>query len=162
MRGWFKLCLGYVDDMALVAAAGTFSAAHRMLGSMLTREGGAYSWARSHNSRFEMTKSIIVNFSCNKNIVWPPMSTQGTVIAAKQAHKFLGVMMDQELRWGQQADSMLAKATKWLLVHRRLARPRSGANLKAMHQLYCAVAILKMTYVIEVWYTPICMKDGER
>ena len=36
-RGWHEMCLGYVDDMALVAAGRSFDKTHWMLGSMMLR-----------------------------------------------------------------------------------------------------------------------------
>ena len=37
VQGRQETCLGYVDDMALVATAGTFKKAHRMLGKMMAK-----------------------------------------------------------------------------------------------------------------------------
>ena len=88
------------------------------------------------------------------------MLLQGCVITLQESHKFLGVMIDQELRWQQQADYALAKATKWTLAFRRLARPATGVNLQLMHQMYCAVALPKMMYAAEVWYTPMHKREG--
>ena len=39
-HGCHELCLGYVDDMALVASTGTFEDAHRILHGMMSRSGG--------------------------------------------------------------------------------------------------------------------------
>ena len=52
-------------------------------------------------------------------------------------------------------DYALAKSMKWVLAFRRLVRAASGDSLKTMQQLYCAVAIPKLTYTADVWYTPI-------
>ena len=65
-QGRQEVCLGYVDDMALVAAASTFRGTHRMLGKMMSKPWGRYAWSRTHNSRFEMSKSVLVDFSRDK------------------------------------------------------------------------------------------------
>ena len=51
------------------------------------------------------------------------------------SHKFPGVMLDQELRWGPQANYAVAKATKWTLAYQRLACPSMGIQPRLMWQL---------------------------
>jgi len=48
----------------------------------------------------------------------------------------------------------IANATKWILQFRRLTKPSTGVKAKLMRQLYISVAIPKMTYALDVWYTP--------
>ena len=71
------MCLGYVDDTALVAAGGSFNETHWMLGSMMSRPEGVNKWAVAHNSRFEASKSVLVDFSHAKHIKHPVMRLQG-------------------------------------------------------------------------------------
>ena len=56
----------------------------------------------------------------------------------------------------------MAKATKWMLAFRRLARPATGISLWLMRQMYCAMALPKMTYAVDVWYTPMRRKEGAK
>ena len=83
------------------------------------------------------------------------MTVRGTVIATQPVHKFIGVMVDQELHWRQQANYVMAKASKWVLAFRRLAQPASGVKMQLMQQLYCVVAVPKITYTADIWYTPM-------
>ena len=122
----------YVDDMALVASAGTFKDMHHILHGMMSQSGGGLQWAAAHNSKFEASKSVLIDFSRAKGIVHPDMALQGLLIKPSTSHKFLGVLLDQELRWQHQADYMLGKVLKWLLAFCRLARTASGVNLQLM------------------------------
>ena len=72
-RGWGKLGLGYVDDMAMVAIAKDFREAHRGLRCMMTQAGVAVEWSGAHNSRFEATKSVLVDFTHSKTKQHLPM-----------------------------------------------------------------------------------------
>ena len=153
-QGQQEVCLGYMDDMALVAAAGTFRGTHRILGKMMAKLQGSYAWLRTHNSRFKMSKSVLVDFSRDKHAEQPNMMLQGAIITPAASHKFLGVMIDQELCWHQQADYALGRASKWIMAYQWLARVASSINLQLMRQLYTAVAIPKMTYAIDVWLMP--------
>ena len=56
---------------------------------------------------------------------------------------------------------MVAKATKWVLATRRLARPAVGISPHQMRQLYQAVAMPSFTYAADVWFKPICRDTGE-
>ena len=161
-HGRHELCLGYVDNMALVASTGTFEDTHCMLGSMMSWSGGCLQWAVAHNSKFEASKSALIDFSRAKGIGHPDMLLQGMLIKPSISHKFLGVLLDQELHWKHQANYVLGKALKWLLAFHRLTWMASGVNLRLMQQLYHAVAIPKMTYAVDVWYTPQCRKEGAK
>ena len=86
MQGQQEVCLGYVDDMALVAAAGMFQGTHRILGKMMAKLWGGYAWSRTHNSRFEMSKSVLVDFSRDKRVEQPNMMLQGAIIKIGRAH----------------------------------------------------------------------------
>jgi hypothetical protein len=74
----------------------------------------------------------------------------------------LGVTIDNKLRWGIQGKSAAAKATKWILLFRRLTRVSTGTSARLMRLLYQGVAIPKMTYGADVWYTPPRLKIGKK
>src|SRR5882724_10523435 len=61
-------------------------------------------------------------------------------------------MLDQELRWNQQASYNISKVAVWMQALRRLARPSMGIRLVLLRQLYLAVAVSKLAYVADVWY----------
>jgi hypothetical protein len=85
----------------------------------------------------------------------------GQVIKEVKSFKYLGVVIDAQLRWKEQTQKAIANATKWILQYRRLTRPATGVNSKIMRQLYLAVAVPKITYGLDVWYTPPQKKDGK-
>ena len=84
----------------------------------------------------------------------PPLIVNNQTITEFQTYKYLGVIINTQLRWKEQAQRAMANATKWLLQYRRLTRPSSGTSTKLMRQLYVSVALPKITYGLDVWYTP--------
>ena len=48
--GQLKMCLGYVDNMALVATVSSFAGMHCILKSMMACQNGGYDWSITHNS----------------------------------------------------------------------------------------------------------------
>ncbi|KAF9789346.1 hypothetical protein BJ322DRAFT_978210, partial [Thelephora terrestris] len=68
-------------------------------------------------------------------------------------YRFLGVLFDPKLKWNAQTERAGRSASAWINLVRRLARTTTGISAKGMRQLYTAIAIPKMSYAAEVWYT---------
>ena len=66
--------MSYVLDMwmtwrlALIAMAKNFADTHRLLKSMISQDGGTREWSILHNSRFEDSKSVLIDFSWAKGM----------------------------------------------------------------------------------------------
>jgi hypothetical protein len=157
-----ELAVAYVDDTALFVEGPTFDDTHSTLKRMMNRRHGAFEWSAAHNSKFEVTKFALIDFSRNKNIARPPIRLRQTVITPTTSHKFLGVIFDQELRWKLQVEHAVAKASRWVSLFKRIARNRSGLSSPLLRRLYKAVAIPKITYAADVWFTPIHQPPGAK
>ncbi|KAG2749478.1 hypothetical protein P692DRAFT_20670332, partial [Suillus brevipes Sb2] len=79
-------------------------------------------------------------------------------INPSHAHKFLGVIFDDELRFKNHADFALAKGTKYALACKRMIRPTKGIHGKLMKRLYEGVVVPKMTYGADIWCVGIIAK----
>src|SRR6266481_7713720 len=159
----------YVDDANFYAEGNTFEEAYDKIWDMMVREGGGQDWSKYHNSSYEVSKLKLVGFSRRqvrdpgnpgKTIPEPrpSLDLQGTCIKPSNSHKYLGVIFDQELRWKEQTDNVVAKATSWTLCFQRLARPAMGIKSELMCRLFLAVAVPRFTYAADIWFTPICRK----
>ena len=84
----------------------------------------------------------------------PKLMLEGQEVEEVECYKYLGVQIDSQLRWKEQAQQATANATKWLLQYWRLTRPSMGVNPKLMQQLYIAMVLPKITYGLDIWYTP--------
>jgi len=155
-----ELTLAFVDDTALIAIGKDFDATHAILKDMLERENGAIQWSRDHNSRFETSKFALMDFSMNRNKTRPPMNIQGTLIKPTATHRFLGVIVDQELRWNHQVDNAIARGTAYVTQLRRLTKATKGLPMRLTRQLYQAIAIPKMLYAANIWFKPIYQHDS--
>src|SRR6202789_254243 len=83
----------------------------------------------------------------------PPLTIEGQTIEETETFKYLGIQIDNQLRWKEQTQRAIRNATKWLLQFRRLTKPSTGTGAKLMRQLYVSVALPKITYGIDIWYT---------
>jgi hypothetical protein len=163
--------IGYVDDIAMIATGSDFNETTGKLRRLMIRTDGGIQWSREHNSIFEMSKSVVMHVSRQSQedpqngrkrtkLSRPPLRINGQEIQEVENFKYLGILLDEGLRWKAQSQKAIANATKWILQFRRLTKPYTGVSAKLMHQLYIAVAIPKMTYGAEVWYTPPIKPTG--
>ena len=53
----------FIDDMVFLAIGPDFEKMHAILHDMLLCPTGAFEWAKSHNSSFELTKLALINFT---------------------------------------------------------------------------------------------------
>ena len=157
--------IGYVDDVALLAIGEDFEETTHRLETIMKKDEGGLEWSKTHNSRFEVTKSAILHLSRktkpdpdNENsripLPRPALILEGQIVKAVENFKYLGIQIDAQLRWKEQAQRATANATKWILQFRRLTKITTGVNNKLMRQLYLAVALPKINYGVDVWYTP--------
>jgi len=149
---------GYVDDVSLLAIGNDFVEAHKGLSDMMTRPGGAFDWSESHGSQFELSKLAVMNFSPRSHPPKPltllhPRTNSTTIVQSVQTYRFLGVLLDPKLRWKAQTDRATRSAEAWINLVRRLTRTSTGVSAKGMRQLYLSIAVPRMTYAAEVWYT---------
>jgi Reverse transcriptase (RNA-dependent DNA polymerase) len=165
-----EAALGYVDDTMFFAEGDNLDDTNAMIVDMMTRADGGYQWAADHHSKFETSKFALMGFTRRREecefghgtvpLHRPSIQLNGILIEPSKSCRFLGVTFDQELCWSEQAKSALGKATKWTLMYQRLAKQSTGTGSKFMRQLYLAVAVPKLTYMVDVWYTPIHLEEG--
>ena len=163
--------IGYIDDIALVAIRNDFEESTNRLKDMMTKEDGGISWSKTHNSRFEVTKSAILHFSRKTtrdpdsengriSLPKPALTLEGQLVQDVASFRYLGIHIDTQLKWKEQAQHATANATKWILQFRHLTKPSTGVGAKLMQQLYLAVALPKITYGVDIWYTPPTKPPG--
>jgi len=139
--------LAYVDDANFYAEGDDFQEVYDCLWDMMCREWGGQDWSKAHNSHFELSKLALVGFTRKQvrdpsqpgkmiSKPWPNFEMQGITIKPSNVHKYLGVLFNQELQWQEQVEHVTAKAAKWSLCFRRLAKPQSGIRPKQMRWLY--------------------------
>lgn len=160
-QGSNEWATGYVDDSAFIATAKTFTGSHRRLVSMMEREGGATDWSIEHNSPWELTKSVYCDYTRTKKTPHQ-LKINGVVIAKVDAHKQVGVYLDEKLRWKKQQDNAIAKSTAWVAAIQRFSRTSKGISYKQTRQLFKAVVIPRIAYCVDVWYTPVHKKASAK
>jgi ribonuclease HI len=161
----------FVDDVALLAIGDTFEDTHSALADIMEKDGGVFEWSTDHNSTFAVAKMGLTDFSRRREpddtgngktrpIARTGMTLRGLSVKSVASHKFLGVIFDEQLNWKQQQNKALATGTKYVQQLRRLARTTTGVPARLMRRLYISVAIPKISYAADVWFTPTYRGPG--
>jgi len=169
-----ELATNFADDAILATAAPTLQEAAEKMRDLFQRQDGPAEWSRTHFSTYEyhklaamaLTRKRIPNpEGGNKRVKQPPMTIhideQHTVTTVR-AYKFLGVLLDDELRFKEHAAYALGKGTKWVGQVKRLSKMAKGMHGQHMRTLYQAVALPSMLYAADIWCTPPMKIGGGR
>jgi len=154
-----ETALAFVDDTAFITTGRTFEETHGKLKDMMERPGGALQWSKEHNSKFEVSKFTLMDFTRNRLHEQPALKIQSTQIKPTEQFRFLGVMVDHELTWKHQTGCAIAKGTEYVLQLKRLSRAAKGVSAKLMRKLYLTVAVPKFAYGAGIWFRPM-YKEG--
>ncbi len=160
-----EMAVGFVDDKTVIVESKSLESNVAMLIDFMEWQGSGFSWFKRHRATAEISKTNVLH--CSRRRIpdprrprktipepRPPLVLQGEVVKCKTATRILGVMIDEELKWDVEREFAISKATSWVLQFCQLSCCSSGVPLRYMRQLYLTVAVPKMTYGLEVWYTP--------
>ena len=145
-----------IDNTIPTATAKTFEEAHEILVEMMMRKGGMIEWSKSHNSSIEYSKLALIDFAhpgVKKHC--PPLELPGIMIEPMQSTKYLGIVLDQNLKWSQQMASIHGEGSKWTAQIKRLTRPTWGLTPNRVQKLFISVALPCILYRINIWCMPI-------
>ena len=157
--------VGFVDDTTLLARGKDFEAAHSTIRDMMERTDGVFEWSNMFNSLLKMSKLALVNFTQSAakagettDLVLA-QNRQDWVhvhrIKASQEAKLLGVLLNSRLSWGAQHERVREKAVKWTAAFKRFTRPLAGICMREAAKLYNTVAVPRICYAADLWYTPV-------
>ncbi|KAI9453360.1 hypothetical protein HD554DRAFT_2004245, partial [Boletus coccyginus] len=65
--------------------------------------------------------------------------------------KFLGIIINQELRFSAHATYVITKGTKYVLACKHLIKVSKGTKIRIMKKLYEVITVPKMLYAVKVW-----------
>jgi len=155
----------FVDDMLMLAHASTLTEANTKLIDMMEHPGSRLDWSCTHHCDFTMDKFRVMGLTIKWEPDWSrraharpvqrlPIILSGAEIPVVYTHKFLSILVDQELWWKEQANYALQKGMKWVTQYCRLAKPSKGVSAKYMRHFYVSVALPRMLYAADLFLIP--------
>jgi len=163
----------YADDGVCGAWGDTLVEAGGKIEEMFNREGGPKEWGDTHHSLYDLhkggalaasRKKIVDPENPRKRIRQPPVTIKLDAhhhITTSTTQKYLGVIVDNELRFREQAAAAVGKGTKWVKQTKRLARRVTGIKGGLARRVYYGAAIASTLYAVDVWGAPVFRGRGE-
>lgn len=149
-----QLVTGFVDDTAIVVASK--EGAEHNVQTLRPIVQLAFGWSATHACKFDAAKFHMVHHTRNRDRNLSAELVLGDVtIRPEQQARYLGVILDKELRWHAHVDSVVAKSTAAVLAIGRLASGRFGLPHRFIRNLFISVVRPKMEYGAVLWYTPV-------
>ena len=105
--------VGYVDNITLLSIGNNSTETTEQIEDMMVRKEGGQQWRVSHNSFFGVTESAIAHYSrkmisdsesnnCHILFYRPVLILEGQMVQEVNQYKYLGMIIDAQLRWKEQ------------------------------------------------------------
>jgi ribonuclease HI len=108
-------------------------------------------WASRNSLTFNPNKTKAMIFTRRRNYTTPTLTIHGTPIEYVTEFKYLGVTIDNKLRWTKHIDNQTHKAQLALITGRRMIGKRWGLKPKQTEWLYKSIVRPILTYGSIVW-----------
>ena len=168
-----EIGLGFIDDVCMAVRGRSFPASNHKVKKIMEWREGCIDWSCSHHINFELDKSALVQATRQREPPDPitrksapvkrvPVTIEGHVTKPVKSHKFLSIIIDEEMWFKEQLASAVAKGTKYPLACHRLAKPSLGIKNKFTHLLFNSIIVPKMLYGVDVWGAKMVAEMGKR
>ncbi|KAG1729344.1 uncharacterized protein EDB91DRAFT_1060003 [Suillus paluster] len=87
-----------------------------------------------------------------------PIMIRDHMIHPSHSHKFIGVIIDENLNFKEHVSYALAKGTKYMMACNQMIHLTKGICSRLMKSLYKGVIISKMLYAADIWCSGLISK----
>ena len=158
-----KSCL-YVDDFTIYMSSKRPEVAIRRMQFAIRN---LEEWCRKTGFRFSVDKTVSMHICrhfkhgnhCPKGS--PELTLYGSKIKNKDSQKFLGLVIDQSLKWDKHIQYLRTECQKRLGLMKHLSFSKWGADCKSLLRIYNALIKSKLDYGVEA-YGSACKSTLER
>ena len=171
-----KLATNYIDDAVCATAAKTIEEVEEKMRTFFQRDGGPAAWGQTHFSTYEFHKftamwvsraqmQIIEPGGRKRHIKQPPTRIKFDdehEVTTISTHKFLGVLLDDELHFQKHAAYAIAKGEQWVSEVKKLLKVMRGMHGTFTRRLFYSVAAPSMLYAVDIWCTQPVKRMGAK
>jgi len=167
-----ELATNFADDVACATSARTLEEAADKMRILFQRDRGPALWGRTHFSVYEFHKFAAIWMSRARKETTDPDGRKQCIktpptkiriddeheVMTTTSHKFLGVLLDDELRFQKHAAYTISKGERWVSQVKRLSKVTKGMHGNFVKRLYYSIAVPSMLYAVDTW----CQDRQER
>jgi len=140
----------YADDTAAWTTKGRNKAeAQKRMQESITRIAA---WSRKWKMSLNESKTEAMVISAGNQSWVPLLKLNGKVIKVVDEYKFLGVLIDKNLRFKKHADKTRKKGRKRINILRCMSGKAWGQTLETQRKLYLTYARSTIEYASPAWY----------
>jgi ribonuclease HI len=145
--------IGYIDDVNIITYSDSTETNCRNLQAVYAR---CQDWERKHASKFNPTKYKLIHLfrRRRRHDMQCPLVLPGMTLQPVGFLRFLGIIIDSKLSWGEHISHIQAQATKTLGALASLGGSTWGTNYKGLRQIYTSVVAPQLLYGCSAWYAP--------
>ena len=107
----------------------------------------------------DKTKEMVIDFRKNKSTI-PHITINNKIVERVDTFKYLGVVIDKELKWKQNTDNIIKKLTPRMYCLRKLKS--FEVNNKLLQMFYTSMITSVITFGITSWGGNISKQDKDR
>lgn len=134
----------YADDLKISIRTSSLRVAERQLQLCINKLG---KWCFRNGFQFSAEKSAIVHFTRKRGLYPnPELSLNGTQLTCKDSQKFLGVIFDRKLTFGEHIAYLRKNCLKKLNILKVLAHTSWGGHVESLLHIYRATVRSKLDY----------------
>lgn len=149
---WIQTC-GWIDDVYFFTQGST---TEENCWNLEAANRAAEHWSRTHGSKFSPSKYQLIHFTRSRKRfnLHQTMTVDGTEVVPTTTAKYLGITLDQELKWGAHLRQVQKKVTTSLASLSMLAGSTWGTGFMQLRKIYQTVTVPAILYSCSAWYLP--------
>jgi ribonuclease HI len=140
---------GYADDLVLIGRGKDLPTIINNLQQALDK---VLHWGREQGLRFSESKSAAVVFTRNRKWAAPKLRINNMELEWLDQVKYLGVTLDQKLRWNIHVTNKIKKVKRQLFMYRQIVGKEFGPQPKYMRWMFTGIIRPSLSYAAIVWW----------
>ena len=108
-------------------------------------------WAETHSLSFNVDKTKVMVFTKKKKHKLPTLTLHGKELEYVQEFKYLGITIDNKLTWKPHINNQINKATRAMMMARKMTGKRWGLKPRNMEWIYTSIVCPILSYGSIAW-----------
>ena len=141
----------YVDDLVIYSSSQHIPSIERRLQSAINK---IETWVNKNGFRFSTQKTVAVHFHRKRGLQQEPsLNLYNRPIVFKTSMRYLGLILDQRMRWNEHISYIKTTALKSLDLLKSLSRTKYGGDRITLLRLYRSLIRSKLDYGCFIYWT---------
>jgi len=138
----------FADDVAITASNANTDIAISLIQKTLD---DIAIWAQQEGLELNVSKTHSLLFNSPTENLPPPLTWKGQQLSFQETTKYLGVMLNNKLRWLDHFKMVFDMAKRDMVIINKALHRHVGPSPKLLHWIYTGIIRPKITYAAHIW-----------